>query len=94
MNDTVKAGVRSTEFFVVLAFGVFAILSGLNIADGIVNYAMNQQMMDNLVYVVMTYIGGRSAIKAVETAKKPPPESELLTELKTIVETANKEKTP
>lgn len=66
-----KPGLRSTEFMAVLLFGGVAILSGLDIKDGLVNYSLNADMMSDLKYAVLTYIGGRSTIKAVQMAKKP-----------------------
>ena len=67
-GNTIKAGVRSTEFFALIAVGVFTVVSGLTITEGVVNYRANQEMMDLMTYTVMTYIGSRSGIKAVQTA--------------------------
>lgn len=66
-----KPGLRTTEFVAVLLFGGIAILSGLDITDGVVNFHLNADMMGDMKYIVLTYVGGRSAIKAVQVAKKP-----------------------
>ena len=70
-----KTGTRTTEFYAVLIFGAAALLSGLNIADGVVNFHLNADLMADLKYIVGAYIGGRTIIKAVGVAKKPVAEA-------------------
>lgn len=83
-----KTGTRTTEFYAVLLFGAAALLSGLDIKDGLVNYALNADMMSDLKYAVITYIGGRTAIKAVGVARKPAADDVAETVLAKLKEPA------
>ncbi len=68
-----KSGTRTTEFYAVLLFGIAALLSGLSISDGVVNYNINAEMMGDVKYAVLAYIGSRGVIKAVDIAKQSRP---------------------
>ena len=74
-----KPGIRSTEFFAVLAFAAVALLSGLDISDGVVNFHINQSLMDDVKYIAGAYIGGRSVIKAVGVHKLAKLKEEVKT---------------
>jgi hypothetical protein len=76
MNDTVKAGVRTSEFYIVVAFGFFVLLTGLTVTDGSVSYALAGDMKELLGWVVTTYVGARGAIKVAEVVKKPAAEQQ------------------
>lgn len=75
--ESVKAGVRSTEFMAVLFAHVIAILSGLSITGGTVDFHANMDLLGQLFSIDMVYIGGRTVVKGgamvADAIKKPAP---------------------
>lgn len=57
--STIKSGICSTEFWTVV------ITAALVAASQALGWSISEETISNIVQLVLTYVGGRSAVKAI-----------------------------
>lgn len=68
MNDTPNPGIRSTEFIIMVALAFIAvILAGLRIDANVVTFIPDRELLMKLFDAGMLYMGGRVALKGVQS---------------------------
>lgn len=68
MNDTPNPGIRSTEFIIMVALAFIAvILAGFRVDANVVTFVPDRELLVKLFDAGMLYIGGRVALKGVQS---------------------------